>query len=740
MSRRLWASAGGLGAISAVLAVVLVAAVWVQSRQLALVDRAVRSSQDYSVLSIYQVEIEYLRLRDQWQRALAESPPDLNVLQLRYDVWVSRLGLARSQSLQTLLGNGDGYAHTLDSLDRFVAEADRWFGAKRVEDPDARVLTDLARKLDALEQTVHDLTLDAVHKAAQRTDARNRDVRQQSQLGIAMSVSLLALCAAFAVLAMRQMRQLRQRRLAIEAMTDRLQEARRQADAANQAKTMFLMHMSHEIRTPLHGMLGMLALVREEGLPARQAEHLRIATASADHLLQILNDILDLSKLESGGLALSPTPLDPRALLRDVQALMHPQAAAKSLRLHVDAEPMVPERIMADATRLKQVLYNLVGNAIKYSVRGTVALDLRVPAGESTVLRFVVTDTGIGMDQATVSRLFGADGAASQPSTGHSTGGAGLGLEISRKLVQLMGGRLEVESVPGEGSIFHFDIPLQALAPQPVPALSETRALVPARELSVLVAEDHAVNRQYLSALLESLHHRAHFVGTGHDAVQAVRDEVFDIVLMDLHMPGLDGVGATLEIRALPDRAAATVPIIALTADAFPETRERCLLAGMNDFLPKPVSPADLASALRRLFGHDAAGHPTRPHSDPNIPAPLDQERAGLIDMAAIEAALHGLPRARLATLIDEFLDQGPRTVERMRGAVRDGQPLELRVLSHAACGVALNLGLSAIARTTQALHAGAAHLPAHEIAHLVQTLEDLIPRTRKAASDAGLL
>ena len=152
MSQRLWASAGGLGAIAAVLAVVLVAAVWVQSRQLALVDRAVRSSQDYSVLSIYQVEIEYLRLRDQWQRALAESPPDLNVLQLRYDVWVSRLGLARSQSLQTLLGNGDGYAGTLDSLDRFVAEADRWFGAKRVEDPDARVLTDLARKLDALEQ------------------------------------------------------------------------------------------------------------------------------------------------------------------------------------------------------------------------------------------------------------------------------------------------------------------------------------------------------------------------------------------------------------------------------------------------------------------------------------------------------------------------------------------------------------------------------------------------------------
>ena len=262
----------------------------------------------------------------------------------------------------------------------------------------------------------------------------------------------------------------------------------------------------------------------------------------------------------------------------------------------------------------------------------------------------------------------------------------------------------------------------------------------PARELSVLVAEDHAVNRQFLAALLETMRHRVHFVGDGHDAVKAVAAERFDIVLMDLHMPELDGIGATRAIRALPDRAAATVPIIALTADAFPQTRERCLMAGMNDFLTKPVSPQDLTAALRRLFGREAVSDTEPPRTDPSLPPLVDHGDGELIDMKAIDAALSGVPRARLGTLIDEFLEQSPRTVQRLRAAVRDGQPLELRVHAHAARGVALNLGLAAIAHTAQALHEGAAHLPAHEIARLVQTFEDLIPRTRRAASLAGLL
>ena len=234
------------------------------------------------------------------------------------------------------------------------------------------------------------------------------------------------------------------------------------------------------------------------------------------------------------------------------------------------------------------------------------------------------------------------------------------------------------------------------------------------------------------------MQHRAHFVADGRQAVQALQQRRFDLVLMDLHMPELDGIGATVAIRALADGAAATVPIVALTADAFPETRQRCLLAGMNDFLTKPVSPEDLATALRRLFGQDAVdgGAALPAHELASPPAP----DVGLIDAAAVDAARQGIGSARLGALIETFLDQGPQTVTHLRAAVRNGKPLELRAHAHAARGAALNLGLAALAQTAQALHEGAAHLPAHEVAHLVQRYESLLARTRVAAAQAGLV
>jgi CheY-like chemotaxis protein len=265
--------------------------------------------------------------------------------------------------------------------------------------------------------------------------------------------------------------------------------------------------------------------------------------------------------------------------------------------------------------------------------------------------------------------------------------------------------------------------------------------VLPHPALQVLVAEDHPVNRQYMAALLESLGHQARFAANGQEAVEAVRHRHggrhFDIVLMDLHMPVLDGVGATRAIRALPDPAAATVPIVALTADAFSETRDRCLVAGMNDFLTKPVSPPKLAASLRRLFGAGAGSEP------PLVPAPAEPLASGgsppMIDAQALTMALQVMPRERLAALVHEFLAQGPQTVQRLRAAVRDAQPLELRVNAHAARGAALNLGLAALAATAEALHEGASHLPAHEIARLVQRFEELLPLTRAAAIGAGL-
>jgi len=217
-----------------------------------------------------------------------------------------------------------------------------------------------------------------------------------------------------------------------------------------------------------------------------------------------------------------------------------------------------------------------------------------------------------------------------------------------------------------------------------------------------------------------------------------VRREAFDLVLMDLHMPLMDGVAATRAIRALPDPLRATLPVLALTADAFDDTRARCLVAGMNDFLTKPVSPARLATLLRQFFG---TVEPSRT-ADPDAPAhpPAQPQAAPLLEEAAIAAALQGMPRERFAALLAEFLDQGPQTVQHLRAAVRDAQPLELRVNAHAVKGAALNLGLGALAATAQALQEGAAHLPAHEVALLVQRYEELLAATRQALQAAGLL
>jgi signal transduction histidine kinase/CheY-like chemotaxis protein len=729
--------------MGAVLALVLAAVALVQARQFTLLKQAVVSQDDYVVLSLYQVEAEYLRLREYWVRAQYERDAfDRDALQLRYDIWVSRVDLLRNERTARLMFGSDDYLGPLREMNDFIARADKVLGANSPRPIDASTLAALQRELDALGEPIHSMSLSAAHHVSEQIAERNNAVRQHNQVAIALTVFLSLLVLAFGLTAMRQMRLLGERQRALVDLTAHLREARQQAEAASEAKSVFLANMSHEIRTPFHGLLGMLSLLRDTGLNARQVDYLRTATESADHLLTILNDVLDMSLLESGRLMLTEEPVDLRDLLREVESLMRPQAQLKSLALHIDADPGVPEKVRADRTRVKQILFNLLNNAVKFSDRGVVVLDLRCASADdgSEQLEFVVTDTGIGMDQATLERLFQRFSQGDE-SRSRRHGGTGLGLEISRSLARLMGGDVTAKSVPGEGSSFSFRIPLRAVATAPRPPLPLPTAADPAlaglASLRVLVAEDHPVNRQYMAALLEGMGHRPFFAGNGLEAVQAIREQRFDIVLMDLHMPLLDGVGATLSIRALPDGVAATVPIIALTADAFVQTRERCLMAGMNDFLAKPVSPERLSAMFRRLFG-GAGSAETAPSgtADPQAPEP----KPVVLDRATLDAALRAMPRERLAQLLQSFFEEGPEMVQRLRVALRDGQALDLRVNAHAARGAALNFGLSALAKTAQALHEGATHVPAHEIARLIQRYEQLLTKSREACEAAGLL
>ena len=732
-----------LGLIGAALALVLVVAMLAQARQYALLRQAMQASDEQAVAALYEARVQTLQLREHWRQALDERQPfDAASLREPYARWQAATGALEAGTVALQLGESPASLALRAALDHFTADADNALGPRPASpltrDGVARGLP----ALQALDDPMQRLASAATELVAQRSATRAAAVRQQNHWGLALTVFMAGLSAAFGWIALRHMHQLHQRRRSLERQAQDLDRARREAEQASQAKSVFLANMSHEVRTPFHGLMGMLSILRETGLTPRQVDYLRTATESADHLLAILNDILDMSQLETGRLSINPAPLDLRALLHDVEALMRPQAHSKSLALHVETDPGLPERIVGDTTRIKQILFNLLSNAIKFSDRGAVVLDVRGGTDEhgGATLLFVVTDTGMGMDEARRSQLFDrfmrGDSSHSRRHTG-----TGLGLEISRSLARLMRGEITASSRPGEGSVFTFSLPLQVAAASAADALAVTDAAGshPATQrLRVLVAEDHPVNRQYMAALLDNLGHHAHFTANGEEAVQAVQEQSFDLVLMDLHMPVLDGLGATRAIRALPNRTAATVPIVALTADALEQTRQRCLVAGMNDFLTKPVSPQKLASSLRRLFGNSVCdgGH------SPAAPGPTTahaSEGTAVIDDAALQMALQAMPRERLAGLIDAYLNQGPQTVQRLRAAVRDAQPLEVRTNAHAAKGAALNLGLSALAATAEALHEGAAHLPAHEIARLVQKFEALLPLTRAAIRAAGL-
>ncbi|MCC9595909.1 MULTISPECIES: ATP-binding protein [unclassified Rubrivivax] len=735
--RATWLGVLGVGLILALLAVA-----WLQVRQAALLRQAVEVADDDAVLLVYQAETEYLRLRDEWGRSVdPRRVLDPAALQLRYDIWISRVGLLHNERIGRILADETEFAATLARMDGFIRRADAAFGAGTAGGPIREALRELESELVAMGPEIHGLSLRAAHHVGEQVAARNATVQKHNMVGIGLTVSLSALTLAFALLALRQMRQLDRRRAALEELAEHLRQARRDAEAASEAKSAFLANMSHEIRTPFHGLLGMLSLLRETGLNQQQVSYLRTATESADHLLAILNDILDMSQLESGRMVLMPAPVELRALLRDVEALMRPQAHAKSLALHIAADPALPERVLCDATRVKQVLFNLLSNAIKFSDQGAVVLDVQAEGGDGAAeLVFTVSDQGVGIDEATLATLFHRFVQADS-SRSRRHGGAGLGLEISRNLARLMGGDITVTSQPGQGSSFRLRMPLKAVpagaSPRPLPG----DAPPPPRPLHVLVAEDHFVNRQYMAALLERLGHGAVFATNGHEAVDAMRAagaKPFDVVLMDLHMPEMDGIAATRAIRALPDPAAATVPIVALTADAFTETRDRCLVAGMNDFLTKPVSPPKLAASLRRLFGN-AGTADLGPEPSPGEAEPKADGSPPLLDAAAMALALQAMPRERFAAMVHGFLDQGPLLVQRLRAAIRDAQPLELRVSAHAARGAALNLGLAALASTAESLHEGATHLPAHEIARHVQRFEELLPATREAVIAAGL-